>query len=160
MVGTKGYRSGTRHLFAKKFRKHGVPSLSTHLKVYKVGDIVDVAADASIHRGMPHKFYHGKTGVVFNVTKRALGLIVNKRHGNRIMPKRINVRVEHVKHSKCRDDFLNRVKANEAAKAEARAKGEIIQLKRLPAGPTPAHTVEVSEDNLVTFGAVPYELLI
>lgn len=34
--------------------------------------------NGSIHKGMPHKFYHGKTGKVFNVTKRALGVIVNK----------------------------------------------------------------------------------
>ena len=27
---------------------------------------------------MPFKFYHGKTGRVFNVTKRAVGVIVNK----------------------------------------------------------------------------------
>jgi hypothetical protein len=28
---------------------------------------------------MPHKWYHGKTGVVWNVTKRAIGVEVNKR---------------------------------------------------------------------------------
>lgn len=28
---------------------------------------------------MPHKFYHGKTGKVFNVTKHAVGVIINKR---------------------------------------------------------------------------------
>ncbi len=27
---------------------------------------------------MPHKVYHGRTGVVWNVTKRALGVEVNK----------------------------------------------------------------------------------
>ncbi len=27
---------------------------------------------------MPHKFYHGKTGRVYNVTKSALGVMVNK----------------------------------------------------------------------------------
>jgi hypothetical protein len=27
---------------------------------------------------MPHKFYHGKTGRVFNVTPHAVGVIVNK----------------------------------------------------------------------------------
>jgi ribosomal protein L21E len=27
---------------------------------------------------MPHKYYHGKTGVVWNVTKRAVGVEVNK----------------------------------------------------------------------------------
>lgn len=30
---------------------------------------------------MPFKFYHGKTGRVFNVTKRAVGVIVNKQVG-------------------------------------------------------------------------------
>jgi hypothetical protein len=39
------------------------------------------------------------------------------------MEKRVNLRVEHVKHSKCRDDFLNRVKSNAAAKKEAKASG-------------------------------------
>ncbi|PNX70123.1 hypothetical protein L195_g057112, partial [Trifolium pratense] len=27
---------------------------------------------------MPHKFYHGRTGRVWNVTKRAIGVEVNK----------------------------------------------------------------------------------
>ena len=29
-------------------------------------------------QGMPHKVYHGRTGVVWNVTKRAIGVEVNK----------------------------------------------------------------------------------
>lgn len=29
-------------------------------------------------QGMPHKYYHGKTGVVWNVTKRSIGVEVNK----------------------------------------------------------------------------------
>lgn len=28
----------------------------------------------SLLQGMPHKFYHGKTGIVWNVTKRAVGV--------------------------------------------------------------------------------------
>ena len=48
------------------------------MRVYKVGDIVDVKGHGAFHKGMPHKFYHGKTGRVFNVTKRAVGVIVNK----------------------------------------------------------------------------------
>lgn len=28
---------------------------------------------------MPHKWYHGKTGTVWNVTKRAIGVEINKR---------------------------------------------------------------------------------
>ena len=55
---------------------------------------------------MPYKYYHGKTGRVFNVTKRAVGVIVNKQLRGKIIPKRINVRIEHIHHSRCRDDFL------------------------------------------------------
>jgi large subunit ribosomal protein L21e len=42
MTNSKGYRRGTRDLFARKFRRHGVIPLSTYMKVYKVGDIVDI----------------------------------------------------------------------------------------------------------------------
>ena len=69
---------------------------------------------------MPHKAYHGKTGRVFNVSKHAVGVVVNKRVKGRILPKRISVRIEHVKHSQCRKDFLDRVHANEVKKKEAK----------------------------------------
>jgi large subunit ribosomal protein L21e len=48
---------------------------------------------------MPYKFYHGRTGRVFNVNPRAIGVIVNKLVGNRILAKRIHVRVEHLRPS-------------------------------------------------------------
>lgn len=48
----------------------------------------------------------------------------------RILAKRINVRIEHVKHSKSRDSFLQRVKENEAKKMEAKEKGTWVELKR------------------------------
>jgi hypothetical protein len=44
----------------------------------QVGDLVDIVANAAVHKGMPHKFYHGRTGTVFNVTPRAVGVEVNK----------------------------------------------------------------------------------
>jgi len=42
MTNPKGYRRGTRHMFERKFRKHGHIPLSTYMKVYKKGDRVDV----------------------------------------------------------------------------------------------------------------------
>lgn len=39
---------------------------------------MDIKCNPSIHKGMPFKYYHGRTGVVFNVTKTSLGLRVNK----------------------------------------------------------------------------------
>lgn len=51
-------------------------------------------------------------------------------HRGRILAKRINVRIEHVKHSKSRDSFLLRVKENERKKLEAKQKGTWVELKR------------------------------
>merc|ERR1719251_799458 len=112
MTNTKGYRRGTRYMFSKKFRQHGTIPLIKYLTVYKKGDIVDIKGDGAVQKGMPHKVYHGKTGRIFNVTKHAVGIIVNKRVRGRILPKRVSVRIEHVKHSTCRQDFLDRVKKN------------------------------------------------
>ena len=111
MVHSYGYKSGTRHLFQKQFRKHGMPNVSTLLSTFKVGDYVDVVADPAVRKGMPHKFYHGKTGIVWNVTPRGLGVIVNKVVGTRTLRKRICVRFEHVKASRCREAFVAKQKA-------------------------------------------------
>ena len=104
MVNSKGYRRGTRHLFSKKFKKHGVEPLSTFLKVYKKGDIVDIKGNGAFQKGMPFKYYHGKTGRVFNVTQHAVGIIVNKQLRGKILPKR---------YTSCKIFLLIQVQAND-----------------------------------------------
>merc|ERR1712126_357800 len=155
-----GKRRGTRYLFSKKFRKTGVEHLSTYLKSYKVGDIVDVKGNGAIHKGMPYKYYHGKTGRVFNVTRRAVGVVVNKQLGNRIIPKGINLRIEHVKHSKCRDDFLRRVKENEVKKREAKTSGVKVDCKRHPAAPRERHFVSTKNNGPQLVEPIAYEFII
>ncbi|KAF9998089.1 hypothetical protein BGZ79_008235, partial [Entomortierella chlamydospora] len=55
MPHSYGIRARTRHMFARNFREHGMPiKLTTYLKTYKVGDIVDIKANGAIHKGMPH----------------------------------------------------------------------------------------------------------
>jgi large subunit ribosomal protein L21e len=39
------------------------------------------------------------------------------------LEKRVNVRVEHIKHSKCRQEFLDRVVSNAQKKKEAKEAG-------------------------------------
>merc|ERR1712217_620699 len=70
----KGYRKGTRNKYAKKYRCKGEPGVSRYLVNFKRGDFVDIVVDGSIHKGMPYSFYHGKTGIVFNVNRNALGV--------------------------------------------------------------------------------------
>ena len=123
MPHANGYRARTRHMFSHGFRKGGVTNLTNYLTTYKVGDYVDIKANPTIHKGMPFKYYHGRTGIVFNVTKRALGVRVNKEVNGRMIKKRVNVRVEHVKPSKCRQEVIRRTKENEAKKVEARKTG-------------------------------------
>ncbi|KAF8411863.1 hypothetical protein HHK36_004422 [Tetracentron sinense] len=78
MPAGHGLRSRTRDLFSRPFRKKGYIHLTTYLRTYRIGDFVDVKVNGAIHKGMPHKFYHGRTGKVWNVTKRAIGVEVNK----------------------------------------------------------------------------------
>ncbi|KDE04204.1 60S ribosomal protein L21-A [Microbotryum lychnidis-dioicae p1A1 Lamole] len=155
-----GMRARTRDMFKRGFKTKGMIPLSTFLRTYRVGDIVDIKANAAQQKGMPHKYYHGRTGIVYNVTPSSVGVIVYKVVGNRYMEKRVNLRVEHVKHSKCRDDFLNRVKSNAAAKKDAKAKGETVLLKRLPLAPREARTVSTADNNPQTLAPQPYDTTI
>lgn len=150
MVRSGGKRSNTRHLFAKGFRKHGPEHMSTYLTHFQVGDYVDIVANSSVQKGMPYKYYHGKTGRIFTVSRTAMGVEVNKRVRGRILAKRFHVRIEHLKKSRCDEDFKLRVKTNDALSREARAKGEKAVLpKRLPVGPRPAMTLPASGVELV-----------
>ncbi|GLC41015.1 60S ribosomal protein L21 [Pleodorina starrii] len=158
MPGGQGLRARTRHMFARGFRQKGFIPLTTYLRTYKLGDFVDIKVNGAIHKGMPHKWYQGKTGVVWNVTKRAIGVEVNKRVGHRIMKKRIHVRVEHVMPSRCREEFLQRRSANDAAKHEAKAKGEPIpKTKRIPQGPRAGF--ELIPEKVETIAAIPYDII-
>src|SRR5690606_12424652 len=104
---------------------------------------------------LPYKWYHGKTGVVYNVTKSALGIIVYKPVGNRYIEKRVNIRIEHVNHSKCRLSFVERVKENARKKAEAKANGTHVFLKRQPVQPRPSRTVSTADNLPETVTPIP-----
>ena len=78
--------------------------------------------------------------------------------GNRYMEKRVNVRIEHVRHSKCRQEFIDRVKSNAEKKKEAKASGTHVELKRLPAAPRESRTISVGQENAITtLTALPYD---
>ena len=56
-------RARTRDMFKRGFKTKGMIPLTTFLRVYKVGDIVDIKANAAQQKGMPHKYYHGYVSV-------------------------------------------------------------------------------------------------
>lgn len=130
-------------MFSRPFRKHGVVKLSTYLTTFKRGDYVDIKCNPAIHKGMPFKHYHGRTGIIYNVTKRAVGVRVNKQVNGKVLEKRIHVRVEHVVPSTCRTGHIKRVKDNEATKKAVRDGGaDKTSLKRTPILPKKAYVVK------------------
>ena len=135
MTHSYGYKRRTRHKFKKGFKQHGAIHISKTLTTYKIGDIVDIVVDGAIHKGMPYKYYHGRTGRVFNVNPRSIGVVVNKQVRNRIIPKRIHVRIEHLKLSTSRESFLNRIRENDKKKTEANKIKQRISTKRVVAQP-------------------------
>jgi large subunit ribosomal protein L21e len=142
MTHSYGYNRRTRHKFRKGFKQHGSIHISNALTSFKIGDIVDIIVDGAIHKGRPYKYYHGRTGRVFNVNSRAIGVIVNKQVRQRIIPKRIHVRVEHLKLSTSRVDFLTRIRENDKKKTEANKNGQRISTKRVVTQPAGVINIE------------------
>lgn len=146
MSHSYGQRRRTRHKFRKGFKQAGSIHISRTLTTYKVGDYVDVVVDGSIHKGMPYKYYHGRTGRVFNVNPRAIGVIVNKQVRQRIIPKRIHVRIEHLRQSSCRKAFVGRITENDRKKTEANKQGKRISTKRQVQLPPAA--IDIAKPNI------------
>eukprot|EP00775_Hariotina_reticulata_P011896 gene11896-12040_t len=158
MPGGQGLRHRTRDLFQRGFRQKGFIALTTYLRTYKLGDYVDIKMNPAQQKGMAFKWYHGKTGVVWNVTKRALGVEVNKQVNGRIIRKRLHVRIEHIQPSRCREDFLRRRETNDRIKHEAKVKGEKPpSTKRLPKAPRDGFTLENVKMETIT--AIPYDIV-
>jgi large subunit ribosomal protein L21e len=92
MTKSKGYRTKTRTLLKKNPRERGKTSLSKLLYEYKPGEKVLVRIDSSIHKGMPHRRYHGKVAVIAN--RKGHAYTIKVKQGKAI--KEIIVRPEHL----------------------------------------------------------------
>ena len=90
---SKGYRSRTRKLLRKSPRERGaVPSLSRLMIDYKEGQYVVIKINPSVHKGMPHRRYHGKVAKV--IGKRGRAYVVSLTVGSK--QKTLIVRPEHL----------------------------------------------------------------
>ncbi len=67
----KGYRNKTRNRHRRKVRERGLGSIEKYLVDYEINDKVDIITNSSVHkRGMPHRRYHGRTGVIVGIRGR------------------------------------------------------------------------------------------
>lgn len=118
MGRSKGKRSNTRNSYSRAFKKHGQEHSSTYIRNFKLGEHVDISANSSIQRGLPYKFYHGKTGKIFSITKFSAGVKVEKKVGNKRIIKRLNIRMEHLIKSKTRIKFFEKLKSRDMIRRE------------------------------------------
>ena len=90
----RGFRHRTRKLLKKHVREKGsVPPLSLIMREYNMGERVHIKINPSVHKGMPHRRYHGKTGII--VGKRGKAYLVELYLGKK--KKTLIVRPEHLR---------------------------------------------------------------
>lgn len=86
----KGKRSKTRHLFKREKKRL---TIATQLAEFAIGDKVHIKIDSSVHSGLPHKRFQGRTGTV--VGKMGKGFLVEVYLGNQL--NEINVTASHLR---------------------------------------------------------------
>ena len=89
-----------------------------------------------------------------------MGVILYRQVGNRYIEKRINVRMEHVRMSRSREEFIRRVKDNAAKRKEAKESGKQVNLKRLPVPPRESRTVSAKDNKPESIVPIAYETTI
>ena len=93
MPKSKGYRSKTRKVLKKASRKRGMIPLGRLLREYKLGEKATIIIEPSIHKGMPHKRYHGRVCVISG--KRGSSYLVKLNIGSE--ERSLFVRPEHLR---------------------------------------------------------------
>jgi large subunit ribosomal protein L21e len=87
-----GFRHKSRTLLTKNPRERGKTTLAKILHGYEAGEKVVVKIDSSVQRGIPHRRYQGRVGVI--VSKRGRSYVVHVPQGD--ATKEIIVRPEHL----------------------------------------------------------------
>lgn len=90
---SKGYRARTRILLKKKPRERGKLGLSRLLRNYVSEEKVSIKIDPSVHKGMPHRRYHGKIATI--IEKRGRSYVIEVPVKN--IKKTLILRPEHIK---------------------------------------------------------------
>ena len=92
---SKGTRSGTRKIISRKPRERGLSPITHSLQKFNANDRVNIVIDPSVHKGMPHKRFHGLTGIVKK--KQGYSYVIKVKVGNKF--KYPIISSEHLKES-------------------------------------------------------------
>mmetsp|Transcript_9160 Transcript_9160/g.10174 ORF Transcript_9160/g.10174 Transcript_9160/m.10174 type:complete len:172 (-) Transcript_9160:55-570(-) len=150
MGKAKGFRSKCRQVHTRPRRDKGYIPLSTYMQIYKRGEYVDIVTNPAQQKGMPHRHYHGKTGRIFAVSPRAVGVELYKRIDNYLKMKKVWVRIEHVRPSKCLQDYHARREAAKILRRQCQLAGtKFVFPKRTQASPKSGKQVFLTGDEKI-----------
>lgn len=90
---SKGGRRRTRYVMQKRARERGLSTITRAFQKFDLGEKASVSLDPSIHKGMPHVRFHGRTGEV--VGRQGNAYMLEVRDGGKM--KRIIVKPEHLR---------------------------------------------------------------
>ena len=93
MKRSHGTRQGTRSILSKSKSQRSRLNISKVMHSYSDGDKVSIVIDGAQQKGMPHRRFQGKTGVITGVQGRAY--VVSVKDGN--MKKTVVARPEHLR---------------------------------------------------------------
>lgn len=82
MPKSHGERRKTRYKLKKSVRSRGISPVSKSIQEFETGQRVHITIDPSIHHGMPHPKFHGRTATITG--RRGRGYLLAVRDGNTI----------------------------------------------------------------------------
>src|SRR5713226_6124595 len=92
MKRSHGIRNRNRTLLRRKPRDKGKNPLGRLLIAYAPGQMVRILINPSVQKGMPHRRYHGRVGVI--AEKRGRAYVIEVAAGK--LPRIIIARPEHI----------------------------------------------------------------
>ncbi len=101
MARSHGMRKKTRKKLSKNKRARGLSPISRAIQRFEPGDKVHIRIDPSVHKGMPHRRFHGMTGEVVGERGRAFIVRVSDGVRGRKKTKELFVRPEHLLLQQC-----------------------------------------------------------
>ncbi len=93
MKRSKGTRQGTRKIMRKKPSERGQLPVNRALREFEEGEKVKIVIEGSVHKGRPHRRFHGKIGKVEG--KQGEAFVVEVKVGGKT--KKVICRPEHLK---------------------------------------------------------------
>jgi large subunit ribosomal protein L21e len=154
---SKGYRRGTRSMFSQDHRKHGVARTNKYLEKYEIGDLVDIVVNPAMMKGMPYKYYQGRTGRVYDVKPRSLNIAIRKKVRGKYVIKKVIARVEHVRKSRSEEESKKRIQEMDEKSEKAKAEGLVMpRVKRQMKGPREAMEIILENNRPIEVGYEPY----